>query len=237
MPSRPTSLLPFLVATVLVLLALNLGTLVYRWWGNPLAPASLSTEAPSASLIGPRQVEVPTFGHNLQFGRADAALTLTVFTDPACAPCRSEVQRTLGAAGLDDVRLVFKFWPADPHILTGGLLMEIARRENLVRPFLRQLESHPRAGGDDLLSLLESAGLPLAKQRAWLADNNDDLLAVLGQDITQGQTLDLGLPPQFILAGYVLNGDTLPRARLATYLRRLKRGDPLIQPNDYWLNP
>ncbi|HEX2859950.1 MAG TPA: thioredoxin domain-containing protein [Alphaproteobacteria bacterium] len=236
------SLLPFMVAGVLVLLALNLVHTMWEWWGSDtMQTYSTQTSGGRNALGAPRQVDAPAFGHNLQFGNAGAAATLTIFTDPACAPCRAKVQQALGQLSSrmlgSGVRIVYKFWPLDKQNLSGGLVTEIARREGLATPFMKALEQQPAAQGDDLLAVLESAGLPLARQQDWLKNKTYDLIENVSQDISQGQNLGLGSAPQFILNGYLLEDTTLPVNRLASYITRIQTGDPIVQPSDYWLNP
>jgi hypothetical protein len=230
------SLLPFLVAGVLVLLALNLVHLLWEWWGSPTVqiPPYHAAATPGKA---PRRIEAPIFGHNLQFGNANAAATLIVFTDPACAPCRAQVDRALQNAGNQSLRVVYKFWPANPQNTDGGLITEIARREGLTMPFMHALEGQPTAQGGDLLTVLEQAGLPLSKQQDWLKNKTAELVDTLNQDIAQGQSLGLGPAPQLILNGYLLSNDSLPAANLGTYVRRINTGEDIIQANDYWLNP
>jgi hypothetical protein len=231
------SLLPFLVAGVLVLLALNLVHLLWEWWGSPTVQIPPYQAAATTPGKPPRRLEAPIFGHNLQFGDASAAATLIVFTDPACAPCRAQVNRALQGVGNQSLRVVYKFWPANPQNTDGGLITEIARREGLTMPFMHALEGQPTAQGSDLLTVLEQAGLPLAKQQDWLKNHTAELADSLNQDIAQGQSLQLGTAPQFILNGYLLSNDSLPPANLGAYVKRINTGEDIIQTNDYWLNP
>lgn len=185
--------------------------------------------------LTPRRVIFPALPENLQFGRPNAAITLTVLSDPACGVCRDSLKTWL--EGLpQDIRLVYKFWPADPARMTPGLTLEMARRADRVTP-LWALFDTAKGDLDDhrLLALLDQAGLPLEQQRALLTDPSGTLALPLEQDIARARELALPPPPLLLLDGYVLDGRVLQPQRVLTYLERLRSGAALVQPSDTWL--
>lgn len=241
-------LLPFITVAVLILLALNLARLVAGILAAapspatvpPAASASLpkSPAGPLSAMPQPRQVNVPPLPHNLQFGNARALHTLTIFTDPACATCRAQISTWLSRADAGRLRLVYKYWPTNPADITGGLLLELARRHGLADGYWRSLSSQETdLSAADLFRLLEAQGLPLPPLREELTRISADLVATINQDISQGTTANLPPPPALVLDGYVLDNQPLQPERLATYIQRLSAGEPIAQRSDDWFAP
>jgi hypothetical protein len=135
-----------------------------------------------------------------------------------------------------DVRVVSKFWPADPARLSSGMLLELARQEGVAAAFLKALELERGDLGDSaLLALLDGAGVPLEKQRAALTDEKQKLGEVLQEDIRRGQAERLPPPPVFLLNGYLMDDGALKISRMVEYVERLREGQPLVQGSDYFL--
>lgn len=214
------------------------GTAAQKATGNPFYDLSLNhPKLAEARVQGldPRKVVLPVLRENLQFGAPNADITVTVLSDPACGACRETLKSWLG--GLPgNIRLVYKFWPADPGRLTPGLTVEMARRKGLADKLWQELNASDGDLSDlQLLTLLEQAGLPLDQQRAQLAGHSDDLSAPLEKDIIAAQALQLPPPPILIVNGYLMDGRVLQPERLGTYLERLRADEPLVQGSDYWL--
>lgn len=251
-PHRPTPqprsglpLFALLAACLLVVLALQGVRFLYESGLMGDLPASSTAQDPfkNAGRLGqpiplePVLANAPSFPHNLQLGNPAATTTLTVFTDPACAACRQSLDTWLTPTVQTNARIIYKYWPQTPGNIDGGLVLELARRHNLAKPLLAQLNT--TAGDLDaaaMFAALEAAGMPLADQRRALSRQSTELAALLGQDIDQGRTLRLGPPPQLVLNGYLLDGRLLTPSRLDLYVGRLFRNQPLVQASDSWLN-
>ncbi|RZK99084.1 MAG: hypothetical protein EOP36_20325, partial [Rubrivivax sp.] len=128
-----------------------------------------------------QRLAVTTRPENLQFGDAMAGVVVTVFTDPSCGACREQVRTWTANLPTQGVRIVYKFWPVDPDRKTPGMLLELARRENVVAAVWRSLQDAGSADLDDsaLLTLLDKAGVTLDSQRKALVDDGQSLMAIL----------------------------------------------------------
>lgn len=251
---RALPLLPLIAATLMLLAAGQIALWAWKNMAAPAAPAAAGTaRAPSGNpfrdlalshpklgaehlrMLTPRRAIFPARPENLQFGVANADITLTVLSDPACGACRETLKGWLEGVP-KDIRVVYKFWPATPERMTPGLALEMARRKGLADKLWTQLDA---AKGDlddlHLLSLLEQAGLPLEAQRNQLAEQADTLAAPLEEDIRTAQALQLPPPPVLIMNGTLLDGRVLQPERLLTYMERLRANMPLVQGSDYWL--
>ena len=253
---RAFPLLPLLSAVLLLLALIQVGFWLWEprernvlqplwdWvdtWRVPTSgemPAIARAKRPAASvgdgaevtaLSGNiRRVLLATEPENI----ANAAVVLTVLSDPACGDCRAAVQRwqEAAAAGTTPVRVVYKFWPRDRAQTTGGLALELARKNGKVSEFWRLLNAAEGDLGDaEILVLLERAGVPLAAQREALSAlaQQADLPGALERDMAQIGALELGPPPVALLNGYVLNERWLETATLARAIARLARGQAL----------
>ncbi|MCP5405575.1 MAG: hypothetical protein H6922_05090 [Pseudomonadaceae bacterium] len=251
LPHRPpprssaVPLLPLLIALVLVVLALQGVKLLYTmgFLGDIPAPEQTIADpfqnlpvVQHGKLPTPVVARAPAFRHNLVTGAPTAAYTLTIFTDPACGPCRDKLARWLTPVVTGNARIIYKYWPATVGDINGGLVMELARRQNLAGPLLSQLQTTAGTlSAEAMFNALEAAGLPLPQQRRLFAAQSEELAALVGKDIDQGRTLRLGPPPQLILQDRLLDGRLLSPSRLDLYIGRLGRNQPLVQPTDIWL--
>ncbi len=245
-PARRWPLIPILVACLLAAAVLQ----GVKMWLEPESATRQPVHAgfgniaklyepPKRSPVNTTilKISAPAFGHNLILGAREAPYTITVFTDPACAPCRADIQRILGPLPANSYRLVYKYWPLVKDDLSTGIALELARRNDLALPFLKKLGESPiNHTSDAMFTTLESLGLALSAQRDMLARETLAITAALGEDMAQGEALRLAPPPQFILNDYLLDGRILAPQRMATYMDRLSHNQPLVQPRDYWLN-
>lgn len=244
--TRGFPLFPLLVACLIVVLALQglkmlFESDLFSRKGIPARNGSptLALPTPMPESLLPIRRRADPFPHNLILGTTASPLhTVTIFTDPACGSCRTNLNRWLKDLPLG-TRLVYKYWPANPEDISSGLLMELSRRQGTAASFLRNLES---ARGDNLTatqlaSLLDKSGTAVTDQHQLLREQMTDLTSVLGEDIDQAKHLRLGPPPQLLLDTYLLDGTILHPSRLKTYMERLNRKQPLAQPEDYFLNP
>lgn len=247
---RAFPLIPLLVACLIVVGALQGLRLAFEagLFGTPtettasggrLAATVSRLSTRDDSLFEIQRRPVTLMPHHLQFGAAAqvAQHTLYVFTDPACGPCRQKLSEWLGGEPLEGVRIVYIYWPQDQADMTGGMVMEIARRESLAQPLLGRLERRRETlSPQGLMAELDGVGVSLARQQDYLKTEGADLAAVVGQDLALGIKLQLPPPPLMILDDYYLDGRVLHPARLRTYLQRLNKREPILQADDYWLN-
>jgi hypothetical protein len=248
--SRPRAfpLIPLLVACLIVVMALQGLRLAFdaglfgapketKQGGVAAAVTRMSSRDDVPFEVQRRPVTVQP--HNLQFGSVGMAPahTLHVFTDPACGPCRQQVAEWLKGVPLDGVRLVYIYWPVDKTNLAGGMVLDIARRESLAQALLSRLEKRRETlTPEGLMAELDAVGVPLSRQQDYLKNEVAALSDVVSQDMAQGAKLRLPEAPVMILDDYLLDGRVLSPARVATYLQRLNRREPILQANDYWLN-
>lgn len=248
--SRPKAfpLIPLLAACLIVVMALQGLKLAFEagLFGTPketkaggvaAGVARMSTRDDAPFEVQRRPVNVQP--HHLQFGAVGqvAQHTLYVFTDPACGPCRQQVNEWLRGVPLEGLKLVYIYWPKDQADLAGGMVLDIARRESLAQALLNRLEKRRESlSNEGLMAELDAVGVPLARQQDYLKNEVAALSATVGQDVALGTTLRLPPPPVVILDDYYLDGRVLSPARIGTYIQRLNRREPILQANDYWLN-
>ncbi|PIZ29753.1 MAG: hypothetical protein COY40_06185 [Alphaproteobacteria bacterium CG_4_10_14_0_8_um_filter_53_9] len=243
-PSHEPRIWPLVVAGALVLFALHGANLIYKagWLGGEpnlarqIATASQNRATSSAINLTPLRAVVPPASHNLQFGNPTAGMVLTIFTDPACGPCRAEVDAALAPLDLENLRLVYKIIPQNREDATVGILLLLAAEAGYAEPFWRAL--HAGSGtytATDLLQILTKAGLPVPKLQTLLAEKSELYLQQLEEDLTLADSLGFKQPPHFVLNDYILDGRLLVPARLKLYTTRLSTAQPLVQSRDYWL--
>lgn len=255
-------LLPLLSACLLLLALVQVGIWLwspreqnvlrplFAWWEGLKIPAgempaiaqakrpavveNFGAELPviPAREVGLRRVLLPTEPENIQFGEANAAVVLTLLSDPLCGECRAAVRRwqVAAAGGKYPVRVVFKFWPRDMARTTGGLALELARKQGKVAPFWQALEKKEGdLSEEQVLVLLEQAGVPLSVQREALSamTKQAKLPDVLERDMAQIEPLELGRPPLALLNGYVLDERWMAPEAMAQAVGRLARGQAL----------
>lgn len=196
---------------------------------TPLTPEALAS-------LRPARHNLPSLAVNPQFGTLEAPVVLTVFTDPACAACRTALTRALAGIPAKDIRIVYKYWPENPADTTSGLALVLAGQHHKTQELYSRLTTHSLNDASALLNLLDTLGLPLAEQRRAIIENGNTLAADLQPDLQLAHSLNLAAPPQFFINGYHIDGQVLTLPRLQLYIERLKEDDALLQPQDYWLN-
>lgn len=252
-PRRGMILFPLLTAGVVVVLAFKLAEFAVSSGvipprdappsptGNPFDDLSvLHPKAAHAAVaqLKPLRAQVPAFAHNIQFGTADAAVTLTLFTDPACARCRDEVRTMLAEARSRPVKVVLKGLPQNQTNTSGLMFLELARRQGKADAFLALLDAEKRDLTEErLITLLEKAGIPLETQRPLFTEQSESILRAIGQDTEQAAEAGIAGSPKAVLNDYVLDGQVLSPARIGLYIDRLLKNESPIQAADFWLNP
>lgn len=255
-----TSAFPLLPMTAAAFLLLGAAQLAFWWWESRLpympdtggtAPRVALREAAANPFMALRKhedvaaeqmkevqrVNALPLPQNVQFGDALGRVTVTIFTDPSCGPCREKVRTWTAGLPVQGVRQVYKFWPQDPSRLTPGMLVELARRQGEVGDFWRAIQG---AGGQNLddarmLEMLDSAGLPLAEQRATLMSDGTGLMASLEPDIATAKGARLPPPPVLMVDDYVLDGEILSPEGLRGYVRKRLEGRELFESEDLFL--
>lgn len=201
-----------------------------RWW-----QADAPREAGQVRQV--QRLAAPARPENLQFGDAMAQVVVTVFTDPSCGLCREQVRQWTAGLPSHGVKLVYKFWPANPERKTPGMLVEMARRDNVAGDFWRSLTDAGSADIDDatLLTMLDRAGVPLDSLRGTLVKDGADLMMVLEPDLKLARDANLPPPPVLLVDTYVVDGVVLRPDRLDSYVRKRMEGEPLFERDDLWL--
>lgn len=247
-----TSAFPLLPAAAATLLLLGVGQLFLWWWGGRLpevptysrfsdafrAPSATPSASPSARPTAPQQrLEAPPLEQNIQFGDAMGRVRVTIFSDPACGPCRAKIHELTANLPVQGVRQVYKFWPHNGRRTTPGLLVELARREAVLPAFWKLV--HAQGDRDitdiELLQLLEKAGLPLDEQRAALSQNSAELYGALIPDLATARTAELPPPPVIVVDNQILDIHRLTAANLAEAVQKKLDGRQLGRDNQLWM--
>jgi hypothetical protein len=242
--------LPFLAAVALVLTALTVVRVGYEMGlfersvpqaGQPVTFRNLPTAfrpTQVSRLPEPVIVSVVARSSSIRGGNTSTGPTLYILTDPACGSCRAQVAEVLSNIPIQSVRVVQLYWPKNPADTSGGMALELARRADILPRFTALLRA--QRGDIDaavMLQLLADAGLPMAAQRVALAEGGSDIAGLLESDIRQAKLANLPPPPQFVLQNVLIDEQVLNMARLPLYIRRMRQNEPLVQADDYWLNP
>lgn len=176
---------------------------------------------PIVPTPGPERFRV-ALGDAPQRGRADAKVTLTLFSDFQCTHCKeaeapiAEVARKYG----DDVRVVWKDFPLAFHPMSrkAAWLAREARAKGGADAFFRAhgllFAASPSFDDDALVKIGVTLGIPEARSREVLAKKvHDDGVQA---DVDQGDDLDVaGTPTLFV------NGRKVVGARQADELIEL----------------
>lgn len=250
--SRPTAfpVLPAVAAGLILLASAQLGL----WWWQSRMPglpdrtalhsnpfmalaAQQEAEASKGQVREAQRLGAVVLPQNLQFGDALARVTVTIFTDPSCGACREKIRTWTAGLPVQGVRQVYKFWPQSPERLTPGLLLELARRQGVVPTLWRSLQG---AGANDLndeqmLTMLDHAGVPLAEQRVALTQDGAGLTESLEPDIALAKNAHLPPPPVMMVDDYVLDGEVLSPDSLNVYVKKRLEGRQVLERDDLWL--
>lgn len=253
-PRRGMVLFPLLTAGVVVLLMFKLaefavtsGIITPRSaapspTGNPFDDMALlhpKGKGTALASLKPQRATVPAFTHNIQLGQADAPLTLTLFTDPGCTNCRTQVKEMVAQTQGRPVKVILKSWPQNQANTSALMFLELARRQGQADTFLKLLDNEKQDLTEErLITLLEKVGIPLENQRPLFTEQAESILRTIGKDIEQGQEIGLATSsPQVVLNDYVIDGNILSTTRLGLYMDRLLNNESPIQAADVWLNP
>lgn len=169
---------------------------------------------------------LPVGRYNVLLGQAvPGAQQLVVFTDFACGFCMQQTADVLGQAAASGVahQVVFKFLPQVKGQLDGGIFALMAEQAGAFEAFLDKTAQQGR-GVQELITLLEQAGVPLEQQRTLMAQQMRSFIRGVNEDIELAQELGLSAPPVFYLQGRRLGTPEYDLTGIATYMQRLARG-------------
>ncbi len=166
---------------------------------------------PFVPAQGPERVRV-ALGEAPRRGRADAKVTIALFSDFQCTHCKeaeaplAEITRRYG----DDVRVVWKDFPLSFHPMSrkAAYVAREARArggdEAFFRAHDRLFAASPRFDDDGLVKLASELGIPEADARDLLAKRRHD--DGVQADVDQGDDLDVAGTPTMFVNGRKLVG-------------------------------
>lgn len=142
-------------------------------------------------------------------GNADADITIVEYFDYQCPYCR-KVSPELAQVVHDDghIRLIFKDWP-----IFGGASIYAARLALASKYQGKFAEAHQalislrdKLSEDKIDTALSEAGIDLARAKADLAANHDEINAVLARNHQQAVGLGFRGTPAFIIGHFRVPG-------------------------------
>lgn len=182
----------------------------------------------------PIQVTPQTYAHNIVAGSITTPLTLHIYVDWSCQPCRAQVNQVLAGMPRDDMQVVYKFMPATNNEINGGIFTQLAHRHDLWPALRQQLnQSGQNLDAASWSALLEEIGVPLKQQRAWLAEETNTITRNLERDIQEATRFNLVRNPAFVLNNYLIDGTIMLIQHLPRYAVRLRDGKDLLNASDY----
>ncbi len=182
----------------------------------------------------PIQVQPQTYAHNIVTGSVAAPLTLHIYLDWSCHPCRTQVHQILAGMPQAEMQVVYKFMPASADNINGGIFTQLAHRHNMwpqLREELRTSNQNLDVAGWS--RLLEQIDIPLTQQRQWLATETDIITRNLEQDIQEATGFGLQNNPTFILNNNLIDGTIMLLRHMPRYAVRILNGAPLLDASDY----
>jgi protein-disulfide isomerase len=174
-----------------------------------------SGEAQQATSSAPATAQ-PTLvrSHSPVIGPAAAPVTIVEFFDPACEGCRAYYPyvKQILAMHPREARLVLRYVPFHGPISVEGIrILEAARQQQLFEPVLEALfagfeqwASHGAPSPDRAWQIAGTAGLDLARARAWVAQGAVEKMMEI--EIADARAARLEATPTFFV-----NGKPLPQ--------------------------
>ena len=191
----------FVIATVVLLLAFVLGTLIYK--SEKIDESAEVAERNRAHLL---RMHSPTLG------KAEAPVVIVEFLDPACETCRAfyPLVKQMLAANPERIRLVLRYAPFHRGSDQVVAVLEAARRQGKFWPALEALLAtqadwapHHTPQVSLVWKHLDGLGLDLDRLRADMAA--PEIARVIAQDLDDAQALNVTKTPEFFV-----NGKPLP---------------------------
>lgn len=182
----------------------------------------------------PQPISLPVPNYAPVSGNAAAPFVLTIFNDPACGPCRREVNDLLRQAPLDKLQVVHRFKAAQPNALDAALMVQIAHKEGQAHAFLAHLHQRQETLTEsDFIAILEDMGISLTTQRYHFSRYLDDMLRNVNADLELARNLGLYRVPSFFINGIPLDSDWTSRNNLKIYMARMENEEDLVQAQDF----
>ncbi|MBI1363864.1 MAG: thioredoxin domain-containing protein [Proteobacteria bacterium] len=180
--------------------------------------------------------DIPVHKGDAMIGDVDAAVQVVVFSDPGCPACMSVGRKLLELRKLhgDDVRIVYKFLPADKgnNSMEAAIFSQIANSKGLFWIFHDRLVEAGKADTEAYAKLLEKLGISLDQQRDILKKQSEFLVRNVDRNVAEAKKLGLEKPPVIFVNAYRLGQDKLPVEGFMTYVQRLLDGQPIVQPKE-----
>lgn len=193
---------PVVVAAAVVVVAmLALG--LWSYFAHQDSQGQQAVPVDRTALIRP---------HSPSMGKADAAVVIVEFFDPACETCRTfyPMVKQLMAEHPDRIRLVMRYAPFHKGSDKVVAVLEAARRQGKFWPVLEALlqnqknwVSNHTAKPDLIWPHLDGAGLNMEQLAIDLTA--PDLQQAVAQDLSDANTLGVSQTPE-----YFVNGRPLP---------------------------
>lgn len=180
-----------------------------------------------------RTIEI--FKHNPITGDKSGGLMIVAFYDIRSAKSRQKVTDLLDKMPLyqGDIWLVHKFIPLDGVTMTGGIFSQIALQNKVFDKFYSAVFKADDKDWDnlDLVTVMESLGVPFTKQRHIMQNDMETTLKTLRKDSKQAEQLNLTIAEsgaEFYLNNYAVGGENgLPIDEIAVYAEKLLRGEEI----------
>lgn len=190
---------------------------------------SWSSDASDTASVSPEIANALVRPHSPTFGPDDAPVTIVEFFDPACETCRAfhPIVKDIMFEHGDAVRVVIRYTPFHGEVSVLAIrLLEAARMQGKFETVLERIlgaqplwASHGRMQPDNLMLIVEDAGLDMVKARTQM--QSPEVVAVINQDIADVETVGVQKTPTFFVNGKPLEqfGEAQLRALVAAEVR------------------
>lgn len=190
---------------------------------------SFSSDASDTASVPPEIANALVRPHSPTFGPDDAPVTIVEFFDPACETCRAfhPIVKDIMFEHGDAVRVVIRYTPFHGEVSVLAIrLLEAARMQGKFETVLERIlggqplwASHGRMQPDNLMLIVEDAGLDMVKARTQT--QSPEVIAVINQDKADVETVGVQKTPTFFVNGKPLEqfGEAQLRALVAAEVR------------------
>lgn len=190
---------------------------------------SFSSNASDTASVPPEIANALVRPHSPTFGPEDAPVTIVEFFDPACETCRAfhPIVKDIMFEHGDAVRVVIRYTPLHGEVSVLAIrLLEAARMQGKFETVLERIlggqplwASHGRMQPDNLMLIVEDAGLDMVKARTQT--QSPEVVAVINQDIADVEAVGVQKTPTFFVNGKPLKqfGEAQLRALVAAEVR------------------
>ena len=190
---------------------------------------SFSSDASDTASVPPEIADALVRPHSPTFGPEDAPVTIVEFFDPACETCRAfhPIVKDIMFEHGDAVRVVIRYTPLHGEVSVLAIrLLEAARMQGKFETVLERIlggqplwASHGRKQPDNLMLIVEDAGLDMVKARTQT--QSPEVVAMINQDVADVETVGVQKTPTFFVNGKPLKqfGEAQLRALVAAEVR------------------